>query len=196
MKRPATFVLVTILLTACPLLADDNEAAAMPDPEAMMAMMEAAAKPGENHAFLSRMEGEWTFTNTMWMAPGQPPMKSEGTSSKKMIFGGRYLEENTSGEMMGMGFDGRGVTGYDNTAEGFAGTWIDSMSTMIATVKGERAGDTLTMRGEYLDPMSMQTLQVRYVTRVVSDDEHVFEYYMTMPGAPEAKSMEIVYTRK
>ncbi len=51
------------------------------------------------------------------------------------------------------------------------------------------------MHGEYLDPMSKQMMKVRYVIRRINDDKHVFQYFMTMPGAPEHKSMEIEYTR-
>ena len=39
----------------------------------MEAMMKAAS-PGEPQKKLARLAGDWTFTNTMWMAPGQPPM--------------------------------------------------------------------------------------------------------------------------
>ena len=52
------------------------------------------------------------------------------------------------------------------------------------------------MHGEMLDPMSGQTLKLRMVSRMISDDKEVFEYYMTPPGMPEMKQMEIVYVRK
>ena len=191
-------LLVLGSLLGIPALAEDAETqgAGGPDMEAMMAAMEAAMKPGEHHEFLARMAGEWTFTNTMWMDPSQPPVTSDGTSTKTMILGGRYLEDETHGEAMGKPFDGYGVTGYDNTGGEFVGTWIDSMTTSIAVAKGERDGDTLTMHGEYVDPMSKQTMKVRAVTRVVNKNYHVFEYFMTMPGAPEFKSMVIEYRRK
>ena len=70
------------------------------------------------------------------------------------------------------------------------------MVTTVAIARGQRDGDTLEMHGEYLDPMSGQTMKTRYVTRVVDKDHHTFEYFMTMPGAPEFKSMEIHYSRK
>ena len=44
--------------------------------------------------------------------------------------------------------------------------------------------------------MSGQSLKLRMVTRVEDQDRHVFEYFMTPPGLPEIKQMEIVYTRK
>ncbi len=151
--------------------------------------------PGENHHFLASFEGDWTFSSEVWMEPGAPPMKSSGTSKKTMIMDGRFLQEATHGEMMGKAFDGRATTAYDNTAGEFIGTWIDSMSTTIAIVKGKRDGNTIEMHGEYLDPMSMQTMKVRYVSRLVDQDTHTFEYFMTVPGAPEMKSMAMEYKR-
>jgi hypothetical protein len=196
--RRLTLLLALVALLALPAIADDTEAPAAeaPDMAAAMAAMEQAAAPGENHGFLAGLEGEWEFASEMWMAPGQPPMKSSGTSTKTMIMGGRFLQEEVEGDWMGNTFHGRGVTGFDNTAGEFVNTWFDDTSTSLAVARGQRDGDTLTVQGEYADPMSGQTMQVRAVTRVVDEDHHVFQYFMTMPGASEQKSMEIVYTRK
>lgn len=62
--------------------------------------------------------------------------------------------------------------------------------------RGERDGDTLTLKGELLDPMSKQPADVRLVTRVVGKDHHVFEMYMTLQGVPEFKMMQIDYVRE
>ncbi len=193
-----SLLLVLGLLLSLPAVANDKEphAAEGPNMEAMMVAMEEAMKPGEHHRFLANMEGDWTFTNTMWMDSSQPPVSSEGKSKKTMIFGGRYLSDVTHGEAMGQPFEGHGLTAYDNTSGEFVGTWIDSMSTSITMLKGQRDGGTLTMQGEYLDPMSKQTMKIRAVTRVIDNDHLVFDYFMTMPGAPEFKSMQIEYQRK
>ena len=195
--RRFTLLLAFTALIALPAMADDTEtpAAEAPDMAAAMEAMQKAAAPGENHEFLADLEGDWSSASKVWMAPGQPPMESTGKSTKTMIMGGRYLRESFEGSMMGNTFHGLGVTAYDNTAGEFITTWLDDMSTSIAIARGQRDGDTLTMHGEYLDPMSGQTMKVRYVTRVVDTDHHFFEYFMTMPGAPEVKSMEIAYSR-
>lgn len=200
MRRTLCHTAILLILTALvgfPATASDKEpqAGQEPDMDAMMAAMEAAASPGDQHEFLAGMAGEWTFVSTLWMDPSQPPVKSDGTSSKKMILGDRYLVDHTSGEAMGQPFEGQGLTGYDNTAGEFVGTWIDSMSTSIANFEGQLEGDTLTLHSEWLDPVSREMAKVRAVTRVIDKDHHVFEYYMTMPGAPEFKSMQIDYTR-
>lgn len=192
-----TILTLALLVLALPALADDakTEKPAAYDEE-MMAAWQKAMAPGEQHEFLSRLTGDWTFTSTVWMDPSQPPMTSSGTAEKRMIMDGRYLEEIVKGEMMGHSFTGRATTAYSNTTGEFVGTWIDTMETGIMVSRGERDGDKLMLHGDYVDPMSKQTMGVRMVTRIVDKDHHVFEYYMTMPGAPEFKSMEIEYVRK
>ncbi|MEE8525903.1 MAG: DUF1579 domain-containing protein [Thermoanaerobaculia bacterium] len=190
-----------LLVAASPVLSDDTEKAAMEapagiDPAAMEAAWAKAGAPGENHEFLARLEGDWTFESKMWMDPSAPPMESQGAAEKTMILGGRYLQEESSGEAMGQPFHGRALTAFDNVSGEFAGTWIDNMGTGILISRGSRDGDSLTLIGEMTDPMSQQQMKLRMVTRIVDEDHHVFDYYVTMPGIPELKQMVIEYTRK
>ncbi len=195
--RPATLLLACAVLFALPVLADHHEKPeAAPDMAMVMEAMNKAMAPGEHHDFLAGMVGEWTYTSTMWMDPSQPPMKTSGKATKSMILGGRYLQDSASGEMMGMAFHGRGVTGYDNVQKQFVSTWIDNMGTGVMVSHGQRDGNTLTLEGEMADPMSGQMMNVRMVTRVVDADRHLLEMYMVLPDAPDLKSMEIEYVRK
>ena len=196
--RPITLLLTLAALLALPALAEDTDTqpAEAPDMAAVMEVMQQAAAPGENHEFLAGMVGDWEYTSQIWMAPGQPPMESAGTAKRTMVMGDRFLQEDVVGAWMGNTFHGRGITGFDNTAGEFVNTWFDDMSTTISVSRGQRDGDTLTMHGEYLDPMSKQTMKVRAVTRAVDADHTIFQYFMTTPGAPEFKSMEITYTRR
>lgn len=190
-----TLCVAAVALTFLPTSVARAEKTGARDMDAAAAAMDAATQPGEAHAFLAGMEGSWTLTTRVWMIPGQPPESSKGTSKKRMIMGGRYLQDQTHTEMMGSPFAGFGVTGYDNAAREFVGTWIDNMSTAIVVSKGQRDGDTLTMTGSFLDPVSGEQVSMRQVTRIVDPDRHVFELYMTMPGLKEQKSMEMEYAR-
>ena len=75
---------------------------------AMHEAMMKAMTPGEEHKKLAQHGGDWTFTNKMWMAPGQPPMESGGTMHADVLLGGRYVEAIWKGSMMGMPFEGHG----------------------------------------------------------------------------------------
>jgi len=60
----------------------------------------------------------------MFGEPGTEPEVSTGTASRRMILGGRYLEETVHAMMMGEHFEGLGLTGYDNVTGSWWGTWV------------------------------------------------------------------------
>ncbi len=197
MHRPTRTT--AILLGLCALLPFSALAQEQGESAEQAAAMEAyqqAAATGEQHAYLAKLAGSWTYTSKMWMDPSQPPMTSGGASEKTMLMDGRYLQEETTGEFNGMPFLGRGITGFDNTKGELVGTWIDNMGTGILNTSGKPDASGHTLWGEFNDPASGQVLKLRMVTRVVDADHHVFEYYVTMPGAGELKQMELSYARK
>jgi hypothetical protein len=88
------------------------------DTQAMMELYQKLGTPGLQHRLLAGMAGTWTTKTNACMGPGKPPVESAGTSEQKMIFGGRFLQQEFTGEMMGGTFNGTGVTGYDNYSQG------------------------------------------------------------------------------
>lgn len=162
-------------------------------PEMMEEMMK-AAEPGENHKLLEAFVGNWKMEVKSMMGPGEPDV-STGTSSAKMIMGGRYVVDEVKGSMMGAPFEGMGITGYDNVTKKFVSTWIDSASTGIFMSTGDYDAKSkeYTYRGDMPLPGG-QKLKVRMVIRMIDKDHHVFEWYQTEPEG-EKKTMEIVYTR-
>jgi hypothetical protein len=156
-----------------------------------------ASAPGAAHELLAKMAGSWTTHTKSWMEPGKPPMESSGTSEQKMLFDGRYLQQEFFGDMMGTPFAGFGLCGYDNQKERYVSTWIDSMSTGIFYFEG--SGDmenrTITQTCCYEDPVR-GPMKLRSVTRIVDDKTHMFEMYGTDNSDIEQKMMEITYTRK
>lgn len=87
--------------------------------------------PVAPHKLLASMVGSWTARSRTWMRPDTPPMEWMGSSEQKMFLGGRYLQQEFSGEMMGSLYNGIGFTGYDNHTQKYVSTWMDSMSTGI-----------------------------------------------------------------
>jgi hypothetical protein len=165
------------------------------------AMMEAWAKSmavGENHQRLARMAGQWDMITKAWMEPGQPPTETKGTVTNTMLLGGRVLQSQHSGAMMGQPFEGVGLTGYDNVTGRHWTTWLDNMSTGLfqATGSFDLATSTYTYKGEMADPMKpASTVKVRAVTKLTGPDSYVFEWYDTHEGK-EMKSLEVSYTRR
>jgi len=171
----------------------------------MMAQMMEMGKVGENHKIIAGMAGDWTYTLKMWMDPSGKPQESKGTATRKAIMGGRYyLAEHKGkfqmpgpdGKMMDMDFTGMAIEGYDNAKKKFVSSWIDNMSTMIMNAEGtyDASSKTFTYNAE-CEMMPGKTTKVREVIKIVDNDHHTFEWYDDAHG-PEAKTMEISYTRK
>jgi hypothetical protein len=189
-----------LCLFALPALAQDkpkeHTGHEMGDP-GMEAMAKAAA-PGEQHKRLARMAGEWTFTNKMWMAPNQPPAESGGAMYAQMIMGGRYIQTNWSGHMMGMLFEGRGIEGYDNLAKQYVSSWVDNMGTGIIYSTGscDEKGTKCSMKGDMLDPMTGQKSYMRQEVTWIDDNTFKNEMYGPGMDGKEFKWMEMTVTRK
>jgi hypothetical protein len=187
--KTLTFTLCALLLTACCLEAQQTDAAMKKWIEFMT--------PGEMHKMLAQDDGEWTEDITTWMAPGAPPQKMASTCVNKMIMGGRYQESKHIGTMMGMPFEGMGLTGYDNGRKLFVSTWVDNMGSGIMNLEGNWNATTksINMKGTSTDPMTGKSMPVRQVMKMLKDSTQQMEMYMTQNGK-EFKTLEIKFTRK
>lgn len=154
--------------------------------------------PGDNHKKLEPFIGKWNTAVKVFMAgPGSPPMESSGVAERKWIFGGRYILEEYKGQMMGMPHEGLGLTGYDNYRNMYVGSWVDNMGTTILTMKGmcDPGGKVFTYYGEMDEPpMKVAGRTVKYVTRIVDADTHVFEI-IDLHAGDNYKVIEITYKR-
>lgn len=176
----------------------DEKAAPMDDAtKAMMETWEKYGTPGEHHKHLDALVGKWTSKSSFWMDSAGPPMQSSGSSETTWILGGRYLQQSYSGNMMGETFTGMGMTGYNNASKKYESVWIDSEGTGMMVTSGtiDAAGKVITQTGEYVDPMSGKPRAVRYVTRLVSPTQIVFEMHESGPDSKEFKTLEITYTK-
>jgi len=162
--------------------------------EEMMKKVQAAGRPGAEHQALEAFAGEWKAEVKCWMDPNGPPSVSQATSKASMILGGRFLEEEFHGEMMGKPFTGRCLMGFDNTKKQFKSVWIDEINTAIFTSegKGDAGNKVITLEGRADCAGSGQKdIAMKQVFRVLSPDKHILEMFHD-----GSKSMEITYTRK
>jgi hypothetical protein len=167
------------------------------DMQAITNLYKKLGTPGAPHKLLASMAGSWNTKIKSWMEPNKPPMESTGNCEQKMILGGRFLQQEFTGDMMGSPFTGIGVTGYDNHTKKYVSTWMDSMGTAILFFEGTASADgkTVIQESHYDDPVK-GPMKWRSVTRIVGDNTHVFEMYSTDKSGKEEKMMEITYTRK
>ena len=195
--NPRTFgialALSLSLAAAYPALAQEY------DETAIMAAYEKAMTPGEHHAKLALLEGNWAMTVTVWMQPGAEPTVSSATSTSKMVMGGRYMLDTVEGTAMGMPFSGMGWTGYDNVDQQYESTWIDNLGTGIYTYHGQWDDEVngIVMHGSYADPVTGQKVESKTVTRLEGPDKMVYTSYERRKGDKEGrKTLEIVSNRQ
>lgn len=167
------------------------------DAEAMIEVYRQLSIPGEPHRLLARMSGSWNIKSRCWMEPGKEPEETAGVSEQKMVLGGRFLQQDVTGEMAGSAWTGIGFTGYDNHTRKFVTVWMDTMGTGIYLFEGPVGADgkSFTQKSRYDDPVK-GPMEWRAVTRAVDDNTLVFEMYGTVLGGKEEKMMEMTYTRK
>ncbi|MCC6677984.1 MAG: DUF1579 family protein [Phycisphaerales bacterium] len=172
-----------------------------PEADPMMEAMMKAAQPGPEHAAMARIAGTWDAVVKMYEPGVDKPEESKGVMTNTLIHGGRYVQMNYKGEMMGGEFTGSGVWGYDNLTKKYFSTWCDNWSTGIMMMTGtyDAASKTYTSTGEMAMPMpdgTVMKMNQRETVKIVSDDKHIMEMYGPGPDGKEMKHMEITYTRR
>jgi hypothetical protein len=195
--RKTQFAVVVMTLLATGVALAQDETTPSDEQTAIMEAYQRAAALGPQHAMLAGMAGEFRLTLRSFNEPGSEPAVSTGTSTRKMILGGRYLEETVHASVAGQPFEGRGLTGYDNVTRSWWGSWIDTMSTGIMITGGtwdEEAG-VGTFEGEYNDPVTGELQSSRSVIRRLPNGDEQMEMYMTT-AVGEVKALEILYQRK
>lgn len=169
-----------------------------PEEQAMMENWMEVATPGPQHAKLDYFVGKWNTSSKMWMAPGQPPSVEPGTATFQWTLGKRFLTQTYEGKLMGMPYEGTGLTGFDNYKNKWVATWAGNMGTNIQYMEGtiDQTGNVWTYFGTMDEWMTDEhDRAVKYVTRIVNDDRFVFEVHDLgiVPG--ETRVIEIEYTR-
>ncbi len=194
MKKTIVMLVALLLIISLNMFSEEKK---VNDQEMMKKWMEYAT-PGKLHKSLEYFAGKWDAVTKYWIKPGDKAMETTGTSSAKMIMGGRYLKTQNSGKMMGMEFTGLSILGYDNFNKKFVGVWLDSNGTGLFPYEGtlDTTGKVRTDTATWDEIISGGTHDVRMVTTIVDKNTYKFEMFMKYPNVPEFKSMEMIYKRK
>lgn len=161
--------------------------------QAMQALAE-QAQPGPTHAELMKRAGDYTTTETYY-APGVEPQQFTGTAKLKSILGGRFLEEENSGDSLGQPYEGLRLYGYNNGTKQYEAIWIYNGSTAFLVLDGssDDNGKTVRYTGAFLGPGGGR--QILRVTITQQDPDH-FVVKLLGEGPNNATStLETTYTR-
>jgi hypothetical protein len=167
-----------VLLTVSVAMAKDKKPEKQMDMQAVMEAYAKLATPGEPHKQLTSLAGSWTTQTKEWMEPGKPPTESTGSVEMKMVLGGRFLQQEFSGEMMGHPYSGIGISAYDNLLKRYVSTWIDTMGTGVFVMDGTASADgkTITLKGQHAE-LGGGHMTHRAVWKIVDSNTQTFEMY-------------------
>jgi Protein of unknown function (DUF1579). len=128
------------------------------------------AEPQEQHHWLHRMIGDWSFECEAVMAPDQPPARFTGTEHVRSL-GGLWVVGEGRGEMADGAPSASLLTlGYDPARGRFVGTFIASMMTHMWLYDGGLAGNVLTLDTEGPDFSGNPKARFKDVITLESDD--------------------------
>jgi hypothetical protein len=108
------------------------------------------AEPQQEHRWLNKLVGEWTYEAECSMGPDQPPLTDQGVEVVRSL-GGLWTIGEGAGEMPESGTAKTVMTlGYDPKAGRFVGTFIASMMTHLWTYSGslDESGKVLALEAE------------------------------------------------
>jgi len=158
----------------------------------MMKKAEAAGKPGPGHKAIEHFAGNWRCEVKCWVDPNGQPQQSQATAKTAWIMGGRFLQEDFQGQMMGRTFNGRFIMGFNNVKQVYQSVWFDDMNTALFTTEGKGDSKAITLEGKGSCPATGRTdVPMKAVYRVISPDKHTFEMF-----DGNNRTMEITYTRQ
>ncbi|OQW55031.1 MAG: hypothetical protein A4S09_17010 [Proteobacteria bacterium SG_bin7] len=165
----------------------------------MMKAWQDSATPGPEHAMLKSLVGKWKVTTKSWQSEGAVPEETVGSSTFKSILGGRFVQQDFKGKMMGQSYEGTGMMGYNNVTKKFESTWHDSMSTASMRLEGtfDPTTKVIAETGEYHCPIRKSSQKMRSEFKIIDNNNATFTMYMPdMATGKEFKGMEQVYKRQ
>ncbi len=162
--------------------------------EEMMAGMMKLSTPNEHHAELMSTVGSWSAKTSFVMDPAAPPMEGPASMTVTEMLDGRYAMSHFKMDFMGQPFEGYSIIGYDNAHEQYCSIWMDSMSTKLTYMTGNKDEDgNLVMHGISTTPMGDNPMKI--VTTKIDEDHWTDKFYDKMPDGTWFNSGTIHYTR-
>jgi hypothetical protein len=155
-------------------------------------------EPQQEHRWLDRLVGEWTFEAECLMGPDQPPMKSQGQEVVRSL-GGLWTIAEGEGEMPDAGSMKSVMTlGFDPSRERFVGTFIASCMTHLWTYDGGLDADGRVLDLDAVGPSMTGdgTAKYRDSIEFVDDNHRIMTSRMLGEDGNWVQFMTAHYRRK
>ena len=137
------------------------------------------SQPQEEHQWLGKLVGEWTWESSCMTGADSPPQLSKGTDSGKSL-GGMWVLFEMQGEMEDGKWASMLTLGYDTTRKSFVGTFVGSMMSDLWVYEGavDAAGKVLTLGCEGPRFDGKGRTKYRDIIEWVTDDHFIFRSMM------------------
>ena len=161
-----------------------------------------AAQPGEEHALMATLAGEWDQVLRLTPAPGAEVMTMEGIATSVMVLGGRFLQTESTLHLPGVEGGSLSLLGCDRRSDEFNTVGMDTEGTYWVTATGtyDEEARIITMSGEDYDPIFGHLQEYEFRMRLVDDDIYVTEIWFKdavhTRGGPPFMMIEITSTRR
>jgi Protein of unknown function (DUF1579) len=181
-------LVVGLLVAAAPAGAQDDKANA--------ARMKYAT-PGLVHKGLAKRAGEYTTHGKFTIKAGAPAQESDGSAKLSMILGGRFLQEENEGKLIGMPVTSVHLYGYNNATNKYQAVWMYTGATGFMTMDGTSADDgkTVNFAAAY-DGEDGAKHHLEIVIRQIDDDHFSTTLIARLPDGAQGPTLETTYTRK
>jgi hypothetical protein len=198
----AGLVLGTCALGVSPLAAQDAKApekievkAHVKTKDALQTQEMPPMGPPPEMKQIAAMEGVYDVVFKYKMDPAQSWVTTNGLCTIKNVLGGAAQQMTWQGEMLGMNFEGRGMTCYDRESKMWQNTWVDNMSARISYYTGTMQDGNFVFEGE--DVMEGKPVQARNTTMHITDKGFESKMEMSMDGGQTYMTWATaVYTKR
>lgn len=144
---------------------------------------------------LETMNGEYVVEFSYKTDPmGEEWTETEATAVVSSVVGGGAQQMVFEGKMMGVPFNGIGLTSYDRETEKWQMTWVDSMAARISLYTGDFEDGKLVVTGE--DLSQGMTFHSRLTTYNMTEKGFEWKYELSMDGTNYMDTAKATYTKK
>jgi hypothetical protein len=154
--------------------------------------------PNEVHKTLNDYSGKWDMEITMWTGPGQKPEIMKISSVNQMTIGGRFLEMDQLGDMMGMRYEAKTTLGFNTANQKMELSTINNMGTGTLYLSGlwDSKTETANLSGSLVNPVDKKVIAVRQVINLSDPNMILIQNYDKSGNEKERKSIQYLFTRK
>jgi hypothetical protein len=160
--------------------------------------------PGEKHAWLEPLVGDWNVEMLVYPGPGAEPIVSdEVEATRAWTLDGRYLREELRGVVFGRPSARDGTLGYNALDGRFEWVTVDTFEPgqMVYFGRGDEAAGGFSLYGESTEAgmapePTGRKRELRFEFEIAGPDENVQRIFARYPGQEEFLFVEQRFTRK